>query len=106
MLKLVSRATAAALFAMASVSLAQAPAAKDSPSATPSTPSSGASAVPSKCLGMTGPEREKCIKEEGGKEGAAGGATATPSTPSSAGAASPGAGSSTPSTPAEPKKKE
>jgi hypothetical protein len=99
MLKLVGTATAAALFALASVSLAQAPA-KDPAAKEPAATPSGPGAIPAKCAPMVGDEREKCLKEEAASAGAT-----KPGAPSPGPGAAPGATTPSPM-PAEPKKKE
>lgn len=101
MLKLVSTMTAAALFAIAGVSFAQAPA-KDPAAKEPAATPSGPGAIPAKCAPMVGEEREKCLKEEAASAGA--GAT-KPGAPSPGPGATPGATTPSPM-PAEPKKKE
>src|SRR4051812_38354245 len=98
-LKLICAATAAALFALSGVSLAQgtgstyggtgSSAGATGSSSTPGTGSSGvsgssgASSSSSKCLGMMGSEREKCLKDEGITTGSSAGGTSSSSLGSS-----------------------
>jgi hypothetical protein len=95
LLKTLAAATAAALFALSTATFAQG---SGSPAAT------GASTdVPAKCVGLTGTERDKCLREQrsGAGSGAtgsgsiSGGSSTTPTSPSTP-SSSPSSPSTTP----------